>query len=264
MSLTTRIKSLESRVKRLEATAGKGQRCARCRLTLRNSWPDQNKLKLRPENLARCRCEFCHLEYTISLDSIPIELREGFRLYYSFSLEDQYTNPKAHALQLWMVCRPDQLKRQEYSTIAKPRINKGGVALAKLREEAGNLIERKRERLKAKYGEQPFPEQLQIIELVQNRERNNRTEGAYVPGLSDLEQKETVYLICSELEKIIWGNTTPETASAIGKIEREIDELINATKKAKEPTGSKNLDLINRNRARLGRPPLRNNYGLSR
>lgn len=230
MSFSTRVKGLEFRIKRLEAAAGKGQRCAWCRLILRKTWPDPNKPKLRSEDVIQARCEFCHSDYTASLTSTPVELREAFRLYYSFSLEDQYTNPKAHALQLWLQIRPDGRKRSESSAAARAKIdNKGTRALAKLREDTRNLIAQKQKRLQAKYGEQPFPEHMQIIESGRNRKHSKRNAGGYIQGLFDLEQQENEYLICSELEKIIWGNIRPETALAIEKIEREIDELIVTT-----------------------------------
>lgn len=250
----------------MEAAAGKGQRCAMCRLTLRKSWPDPNKPKPRPEDLIQARCEFCHSDYTASLANTAVELREAFRLHYSFTLEDQYTNPKAHALQLWLEIRQDGQKRRKHGTNAKAKINnKGTSALAKLREDARNLITQKHKRLQAKYGEQPFPEHMQIIKSVRNREHSKRNAGGYVKGLFDLEQQETAYLICSELEKIIWGNIRPETTLAIEKIGREIDELIITTEEAerrrKEEARLKDLEFLNKNRASVGLPPLSDDYG---
>lgn len=218
--------------------------------------------------MIRARCEFCHSDYTANLASLPVELREAYRLYYSFSLEDQYTNPKAHALQLWIDFQPEPQNRREHSARARAKVknSKSASALANLREEVRNLILQKRKRLQAKYGEQPFPEHMQIIESVENRKRDKRDGNYYVQGLFDLEQQETAHLICSELEKIIWGNIRPETASAIERMKSEIDELIRTNKEAKERQKEearlKNLEFLNKNRALVGRPPLPDNYGI--
>src|ERR1044071_700609 len=114
MSLSTGIKSLEVAIKRLEAAAGKGRKyCAHCRFTLRNSWPDPKKPKPRPEDVLKAKCEFCHSEYNVILANTSEAEREALRLHYSFTLEDQYTNPKAHALIQWLNFRPRSRKKRE-------------------------------------------------------------------------------------------------------------------------------------------------------
>lgn len=269
MSLSTGIKSLETRIKRLEASAKKGQRyCAYCRFALRRSWPDPKKPKPSPEDVVKAKCEFCHSEYTVSLAEKSEEEREALRLQYSYTMEDQYIDPKAHALVLWLNYWPDRKQRQKKKGRAqsRPKANKRPLdsTFVQLRDEVGELIANKRKSLKSKYGTSVFPEQQQLIESVQNRERDKR-KGVYVQGLFDLEMEETRYLICAELEKIIWGETRPGTASAIEKIGLEIDELIRtaaeAEERRKEEARLRNLEFLNKNRSSVGLQPLPDDYG---
>jgi hypothetical protein len=281
MSFSTRIKSLDSRVKRLEIGAGKGQRCAYCRFKLRTHWPDQDKPTPMPEDTMLITCEFCHTIYSTSLAGIPAEEHDAFRLHGSFSLEDHYTNPKAYALNVWMELRPETQKMQTRIPRARAKIKRGKTPTArdKLRKAAINLIAQKCKRLEAKYGERPFPEQAQIIESAENKLRNKRNgndyahgPNVYVEGLFELERQENAHLIRSKLEKIIWGKTRLETASAIEQIPRKLDELIRKNNEAneeqeeanecyKEEMRLENLDYLNKTRARLGHPPLPADYG---
>lgn len=266
MSLSTGIKSLEARIKRVEAAAGKGQRhCARCRLHKRHIWPDPNRSRPQPDDILKAKCVLCSSEYPINLAGTSKEKREALRLYFSFTLEDQYTNPKAHALVLWFKYGLKVKKRRKHLARAKAKNDPKAHALAQLREEVASLLAQKHKRLRAKYGESPFPEQKQLIESVQNREHKKRDLDVYVGGLYELEQEETGHLICAELEKIIWGDIRPETATAIERIRREMDELIITTREAaerrKEEARLKGLEFLNKNRALVGLTPLPDDYG---
>jgi hypothetical protein len=109
--MNTRIRDLKATVKRLEAIAGKGQKhCAHCRLYKRHRWPDPQERKARPGVLVKHRCDFCGFELNVSLADIPQDERDAFRLYFSFALEDFYTNPKAAALYRWVRLRPKRKK----------------------------------------------------------------------------------------------------------------------------------------------------------
>lgn len=267
MSLSTRIKSLEASVKRLEAAAGKGQRqCAYCRYTLRHSWPDPKKPKMCMEDVLTAKCEFCHSTYTINLANVPEGERDAYRLHYSFTLEDQYTNPKAHALELWLEFRRRKNSPKRRAHIKeKANDDPNARAYAKLLQEMQALFARKHKRFKAKYGYPPFPEHMQLIESVRNRARQKRNTQTFVPGLFDLEQEETGHLICAELEKIIWGHTLPETISAIEVMEEKINVMIDTAEmdalNRKEKHRLDNLNFLNKNRASAGLPLLPDDYG---
>lgn len=231
MSLSARISGLESAVKRLESLAGMGRKCAFCRLTMRSSWPAPAATKPLPEDILKVKCQFCRLDYTVSLAGVPAEERDTRLLYYSFTLEDYYTNPKSHAFGLWLESRPERWKKKEAQAVRAARGRKsketpGARALAALREEVKKLVAQKHTALKAKYGEDPFPEQRQLVESVRAAQTGKRKPKVYPPGLFDLQREETGHLVCAELEKIVWGKTRPGTAAAVERLGREIDELI--------------------------------------
>lgn len=262
MSLAT-IRELKRTVKRLEAVAGKGRRhCAYCRFRLRNFWPDPKKPDPPPEDVLKGNCEFCGSEFKLSLEGTAESEREVARLRYSFTMEDMYTNPKAHALELWYEHRPRRKKaRQKLAkTKEKAKNDPNARAFAQLLEDVQRLFAQKRKRLEAKYGDNPFPEHKELIESVRIEARNKRDKSVHAQGLFDLEWEEKGYLICAELEKIIWGNTRPETESDIKRVGREIDELIRRTKEAQElrqaEAKRRNQEFLNRNRASVGLPPL--------
>jgi hypothetical protein len=265
MSFSTRIGKLEATVKRLEAAAGRGQRhCAFCRLTLRHSWPDPEKPKPCPEDVIKRRCELCRSEYIISLAGIPEGQRDAYRLHYSFTLEERYTNPKAHALALWLLNRPERKKKREKSALAAKKTTKNPNARSELQEEVQRLFTQKHKRLRAKYGD-PFPEHARLVESARKREPRKRTPGVYQKGLFELEREEAGHRVCAELEKIIWGQISAETVVAIERIGREIDELIRTAEEEAvrrvEESRLRNLEFLNGNRASVGLPPLPDDYG---
>jgi hypothetical protein len=266
MGLSTRIKSLEAAVKRLEAAAGKGQRhCAHCRLKLRHSWPNPSLPKPRPEDWATAKCEFCQSVYLINLSGTPEEERELLRLRYSYTLEDKLTDPKAYALELWFSARPSKHPTRRPSARAKKINNPNSRALAKLRDEYNKIYGQKWKRLTAKYGERPFPDQTRLIDQVVERERQKSKYLNHVPGLRELEEEETGYLICAELEKIIWGQSRPETLSAVeempNRIKAHIEKAEQEDRDRKERFRLRNLEILNEGRANCGYPPLPDDYG---
>ncbi len=250
--------NLKTRIKRLEAAVGIGQKCASCRFTLRTSLPNPKKSMQPSKDVIYVRCEFCNFDFALSLAEVPEAEREAVRLQYSFTLEDYYTNPKAHALELWFSHRPQSKKNTvpRRGTVRKAKNNSSTYIFNKLLEEMNTLLAQKHKRLKFKYGDSPFPEHTQLIESVRNRENNKRDSSVYVRGVFDLEQEKTQHMICAELEKIIWGQTRPETTSAIERIEQNIDDLIKTVEMEKEEARRKNLEFLNKNRASVGLPPL--------
>lgn len=205
--MNIRIKGYKAAVGKLEAVVGKGMRSrAPCRFRLRHSWDDPKESTLRSEDVLKAKCEFCHSEYSLSLAGVPELGRSFLRLQHSFTLKDEYTNPKAHAFKLWLEFCSEIKKGQGRSAADKRKANtKRARTHAKLQEEFDELLVRRHHKLKAKYGESPFPEHRQLIESMRNRESSRRTAHPFLRGLIELERRETDHLICAELEKIILG-----------------------------------------------------------
>jgi hypothetical protein len=253
MSRGSSIKSLAAAVRRLEKAAQRGPRhCAYCRSARRVSpGPDAPE-----EEVLRRRCEFYHSELAIHLPS-QAEQREVFRMLFTYTLEDTFTDPKAHAFILWWT-----YMREHSDGCAVPDGNAKGtppaLAGAKPSDELERLADRRFNKLLAKYGE-PFPEHSQLIAAVEEAERRKKDTSIFVPGLKELWRKRTDYLICCELEKIIWGGTIPETEAVIERLSLEIDELVRSYAEAEErrrkESRVKNLELVNRLRAQQGLPP---------
>src|SRR5215204_388623 len=224
--MNTGIRHLKAAVRRLEDAVGKGERnCAYCRFMVRKLWPDPKRAL--PDDLFMAECEFCHSKYGVSLRGAPEGDREMLRLMLSFTLEDQYTDPRAHALGLLRDARfaPDAETRELGRKVEERAKKDPGVrTFVRLRDEAIRLEEREHSRLRAKYGDDQFPEQTRLMESVRNRQK--RAPGVYAAGLRKLEAEETGHLICAELEKIIWGQARVETASAVERVGKEIEELI--------------------------------------
>jgi hypothetical protein len=253
MSRGGSVKSLEAAVRRLEKAAGRGPRyCAFCRYA-RPASPRPNTPE---EEVLNRKCEFCYSEYALHL-SLPGEDTEVLRMFFSHTLEDRYTDPKAHAITLWWVFKPERVEKAERLAAPKEKAKRDPLARAgaRLSEEVDWLIARRQNKLEAKYGE-PFPEHYQLIETVRNRERRK----TYAPGLAALEREETQHLIRAELEKIVWGEVRAETASAINRIGVEIDELVREFQEEeisrRQKSGPSISELLNRHRAQRGLPPL--------
>lgn len=92
--------TLARRLAKLEKAAGKGERCAWCRLTLHTSPPDPMRRRV-PSRLARC--EFCGTEYTRGEGSPgPGDLTDRVgAIYVTFAPDDFYTDERARASWLW-------------------------------------------------------------------------------------------------------------------------------------------------------------------
>lgn len=258
MSFSTRIRSLGASVKRLEAAAGMGAKgCASCRLHRRHAWPDPTKPPLPAEHVMFTRCEFCRTWYGLNLAGMSEDERAVERLRGSFTTEDYYTNPKAHALDVWLHYRK-KIWGYHDAVVEKPRAPaprpsreivdvRGARALSKLRKEAAGLSARLRRRLQAKYGSDPFPEHTRIVKSVVNRERPDRGLGDSAGEPYDLAVNETRHLICAEFEKIVWGHIRPDTALALESIIRRFDELVG--EKAERLNEAKRLEEEKRRRS---------------
>lgn len=256
MSRGNSIRSLAAAVGRLEKAARRGPRyCAFCRY-IQAAVPRPNTPA---EEVLEADCEFCGSRNVVHIRMEGEDL-EVTRMFFSYTLKDRYTNPKAHALTLWWGFRPRRAENEKRGAVSKASTRKNPLARAgaKLAEELDGLFERGRAKLLAKYGE-PFPEHLRLVASVEERERAKRDASVFAPGLKELRRKRTDYIICRELEKIIWGGTRPETEAAIESVSLEMDELVRAYAEAEERRREelrvKNLELVNSLKAQQGLPP---------
>jgi hypothetical protein len=222
------LRGLRARVRRLEDAVGKGQRnCPYCRFIVGKLWPDPKRAV--PDDVFMVTCEFCRSEYPVTLKHEREGERELLRLTLSFTLEDQYTDPRAHAAGLLLnyLTAPDAQARELRRSIdSRAKTDPKARTFVRLRDEITALYDQTHKMLRAKYGDDPFPEQARLIESIRSRER--RSPEVYVNGLYELEAEETNYLIGAELEKIIWGQPQPGTALSLERVIKEIDELIRA------------------------------------
>src|SRR5687767_3518446 len=92
--------TLARRLTKLERAAGKGERCARCRLTLHNNPPDPWRRVGRSQLVA---CEFCGTEYRRANGSPGLgDLTDRVGVVYAtFGPDDFYTDARALAARLW-------------------------------------------------------------------------------------------------------------------------------------------------------------------
>ena len=162
--------------------------------------------------------------------------REICRLRCSFTLQDQYVNPKAHAVMLWRANKAGRQKIRSRSKSVEEWAKKDPNArrYVKLSDEHLELFNKKDQKLQAKYGGPPFPEHWDLIESIERREGRAKQLEVFVPELSELEQEEISHLICAELERIIFGEARPETASDVEDVRRRISEAIDGAQQEKQ------------------------------
>lgn len=224
MSARTRLGALEAKVKRLEAAAGKGRRnCPRCRLYSSALPPG---LEIKPsDDVVREKCEFCHSEYFSSLKGMSEAERKVGRLIARSTTEDSFTDPKVRASWYWFKYRPNREERVEGAEQAlqdRAKSDSRLRAFLKLDEEYDRVFDLRIKSLKAKYGEDPFPEITRLIKDIQDRARSGPPDNAHISGLRDLEEEETGRLICAELEKIMFGEVMRSTAAALDDVRSRI------------------------------------------
>lgn len=279
MTRITAIRGLEAKIKKLENTIGQKRRnCPACHYREIRRLLDASgaPFRLRPDELIERRCEICNAKRSINLVASPEDEYKAGRLWCSFTQEEYYTDPIAHAINEWWKHRVRISRRRASGGYAgsahgeaRPQTQKetrGEQLLSQLRKELINFKAEKRKALEAKYGASPFPEQKELIEATRARVHMKRRDGAW-SGLEilDMDLERIDYLVCAEMEKIIWGEVFPETVAGIEKMERAIDEAFEKGQIEKQAFHDglrlKNLKSTNESRAFCGLPPLPDDYG---
>ena len=225
---TTR--SLGARLGRLEEAAGKGRRCAFCRLELRSQppgWAGATQDDTDESDEVTARCHYCGATYRLSLDEVPGDERDALRLYLSYDFEDFYTDPRAHALQLW-VYRRKWVYLFRVPEVPRWREKTPGVLLHwRLEAEAKRLAARKRGAMESRHGV-PFPEHRRLLEEVEADRRGETHRGHRIKGLGELAPLETRLRGDAALERIVWGRVRRQTNADLREVVRLIEELLAA------------------------------------
>jgi hypothetical protein len=211
----------------LEAEVAERQRsCAHC-IYQRERWPLPKGRSDESYEAAVMRCEFCRAKLTLGLPAwLPLHsyiMREKF----SHTCEHLYTNKAVHAFWVWSSHKMAIFTLQGSPSAGgvKPRKPAPDRRLERIGGESNRLLMRRHKRLRAKYGE-PFPEHAQIVNSVVNREGGRAPQYLYAEAFKALYNQETHYLVCAEMEKVIWGQVRPETESEIEELRREMDRFI--------------------------------------
>lgn len=280
---TRGLKSLEAKVKRLENALGKEQRgcplcCVLAILPRRRMRHEPNAPAPEPQDLIEYKCEICSAKQSGSLAGRTENTRKALQLYYSFTREDRYTNLKACAIYEWFKQRVRIYKRRRsggYAADAARDERRKGAAIEeetpeqqrvkRLLEEVRSFREKEEKRLQAKHGSSPFPELAELIKTARDRAHIEREHTWRGLEIIDMDCERIDYLVCAEMERIIWGEAFHETISAIEKIEQDIVEKIELANVEEwnyhEELRLKNLKFLNNNRTLCGLPPLPDDYG---
>ena len=238
MSLRPSIKGLSVAVRRLEAAARKGPlNCPYCRaLGHRSSWLDPRRPIPPQEVMVTVRCEFCRTEYSVDTTGEPADRREAIRLFYSLTLESLFRDYRSCAIYSWCKFRVAAWKKQDARRkkgrlleSSSRRVTLDAAArrrLGRLSAASNDLTASKLEMLEDKYGRTHFDDIDELIEEARRRARFTPEGEPQPEGVEELEGERSKFFVCAALERIIWGETRAETASAIEQLGREIEELI--------------------------------------
>jgi hypothetical protein len=245
--------SLKARLGRLEVVAGKGHRnCPLCRVNTRPNPPGRVGRELQPDEQLNVRCEMCGDEYKVSLAKVAEDERDVHRLSHSFTTEDAFTNPKAHALQLWLTLRRDvrrKLKPQKPPVYGRHPVakKKEPPRSAAVFDEAVRFYRRRLKELEAKYGADRFPEHAELIKTARAGHVRRERPGVYV-DIWKQEEIEADYLTMLALEKVIWGEERASTVAELAAVRAEIDEKVVAAVAAAEEREQKRREANERYR----------------
>ena len=257
-----------ARLARLEKLAGKGA-CPWCRLIQRHTWPDPGKASHGPREpslLVTRVCDVCGSATATDLSRYPEELRELARLCSTSKLEDTFISPRAWAALSWSLyrgvalrCRREALRemkelaepaqtaheRQQREYARRQREREREEARAKdpdvklygrLLAEASAQSARRVERLKRRYGENPFPELTARIQAVGKPDYYalHRCEpneyGVPFGPMHQTEREAEAWLRCAEMEKVVLGRVSAHTEGRVADCERRARELVAAVR----------------------------------
>lgn len=232
--------TLARRLAKLEKAAGKGERCAWCRLTLHTSPPDPMRRRV-PSRLARC--EFCGTEYNrADRSSGPGDLTDRVGGHYAtFAPDDFYTDARALASRLWFYNWPWRVlsdgargvKGERYRQLQK-LIEGSRARAAEVRGVRADGSKVDRETVKARERRAAVAAEKAALERRARRARLE-TYGRRFPALDRLKPRlaaqvetwepadarfrprvEVSRLVAfAKLEKIIFGGVQAETLEAL-------------------------------------------------
>jgi hypothetical protein len=204
----------------------------------------------------------CGSSTTYDLSSEPEELRELVGLYCAANLEDTFTSPRVWAALNWgtdrgaaLRCRREALRemkelaepaqtaherqRREYARRQTAREREEARAkdpdvklYSRLLAEAEAQNARRVERLKRRYGENPFPELAARISAIERPDYHALYKGepyehdVPLTPMHETEREAELWLKCAEMEKVALGRVTAYTAGRLADCERRAREVI--------------------------------------
>lgn len=239
-----------SKLARLEKLAGRAS-CPSCRLSNHDLWPDPARPD--PGPFAVTVCELCGARDLVSLARYDEEQRTILRLCFR-GLEHLFTDPRAWAAQRWLSAhshakrlrkKPERQPQPEDNSappsIKGSRSERPGMRLRRrLNEDAAAAIKSECARLRARYGENPFPD----IDARLTAARGPDFEGAYrfepfewaidFMRLRELKAEADAWAGCAEAERIILGQVRVQTEEALASCERLALELADEARRKHE------------------------------
>lgn len=266
MNYVTR--NIAARLGRLEKLAGKDS-CPSCRLERREAWPGPSQ---DPALYVIACCGVCGRSWAVSLESFDEGRRPMLRLYAEVTAEDVFTDPRAWAAREWILSWEEVLRTREWAArrIAasygfvrayeeRPRVRTPEVKLrAHLEQEALAKRDRVFKRLRARYGENPFPELAARIAAIKSPDYNALYKGEpfafYVSfgQIDDIECEAGLLLKCAEAERIALGDVLPSTSKALEDCERRaLRRIAEGRQKYEELEAKRQKDEAERERSRL-------------
>jgi hypothetical protein len=224
-----------AKIKHLEKLAGLGQRCARCRLIVR----EEQRWKGLPgvEIITRI-CQDCGTSNSVPLVGTAHE-REAFRLFYQSTDDDFYTDEKARAVLVWILNSPSAAANKKpnpanrYNPAPKQKLSKGARLRRELNEAVTRQAQQRRARLLAKYSKR-FTE-------IDALGADMSLYGEAWAGKKPVEAR-------GKLETTIWGAPLPDTIAELARLEREAQETTEAEAQRRAEEEQRNQELLERNR----------------
>lgn len=246
MGLGADVRALRAELRRLEDAAGKGRRnCLYCRLHVVRRLADPAAGKPRRECVVRTRCEECGSEYCVNLTRFSARDREVYRLYLSYTLEDYYIDPKAHALFRWLL-RPgrngsDEGEGHRSNSALRKRAarRRGAVKLAELMAHYDALVDTEVEALRAKYGIDPFPELTARAESIMRAAHKGHdpaliTDAESRKEFDECEREERALLVRIAMERFVFDRVWPETQEELAAVRVRIDLLLEGAREQQQ------------------------------
>jgi hypothetical protein len=249
-----------SRLARLEKLAGKDS-CPSCRLHRRDRWIDHAR-PTDPGPHAAGVCDLCGAATRVSLGPYDEGARTMLRVAYGGAPEHLFTDQRVRAARLWLALRPDRpsprKRRGRGAEPAGPDTSSGAPSPAarprrpslaaklrrKLIEEEGAALDRLFKDLRARHGEDPFPDITAQLEDAQGPDFEALYRGEpFAPDvdarrLREIKEEADAAAKCAEAELIVLGAVRDQTREALAECKRRASALVGEARRRHEERGA--------------------------